>query len=95
MNTNKTTFVAIIMIAAVGLVAASIGPTLVQQAYAPNGNCTSCASPFAPGQLATNSESPANAFAPGQVSTEVGGNCQSCANHFAPGHLKDEITVPT
>jgi hypothetical protein len=34
---------AIIMVAAVGLVAPSFGPTLIQQVFAPSGNCSSCA----------------------------------------------------
>ena len=78
---------AIIMVAAVGLVAASFGPLLIQQVFAPSGNCHGCATLFAPGTQAGSAgtigggHEPAKAFAPGQISS-------GSASDAAPGHLK-------
>ena len=77
----------IIMIAAVGLVVASFGPTLIQPVFAPTGGCNSCAKVFAPGSESGTGgtigggHEPAKAFAPGQISS-------GSASDFAPGHLK-------
>jgi hypothetical protein len=77
----------IIMIAAVGLVVASIAPTAIQLAFAPSGQCNSCAKLVAPGTEAGTGgtigggHEPAKAFAPGQIST-------GSAFEAAPGHLK-------
>jgi hypothetical protein len=78
---------ALIMVAAVGLVAASFAPTLIQQAFAIGGHCGSCAVQFAPGTEAGTGgtigggHEPAKVFAPGQISS-------GSASDSAPGHLK-------
>jgi hypothetical protein len=77
----------IIMVAAIGLVAASFAPTLIQQAFAGGGQCNSCAKLVAPGTESGTGgtigggHEPAKAFAPGQISS-------GSASDSAPGHVK-------
>jgi len=74
-------------VAAVGLVVASSGQMLIQQAFAGGGQCSGCAKVFAPGTEAGSGgtigggHEPAKAFAPGQISS-------GSASDSAPGHLK-------
>jgi hypothetical protein len=77
----------VIMVAAVGLVAAGFGPTLVQPVFAPTGTCNGCAKVVAPGTESGTGgtigggHEPAKAFAPGQISS-------GSASDAAPGHVK-------
>jgi len=74
-------------VVAVGLVAASFAPTLIQQVFATGGQCSNCAKLVAPGTESGTGgtigggHEPAKGFAPGQIST-------GSASDAAPGHLK-------
>ncbi len=90
MNTNKTTFAAIVAIAAVLALAATI---TVKPAFAIGGNCSGCASSFTPSALSsglsgTGAHGVEKIFAPGQEAQVSGGT----ASTFAPGIVKQTPT---
>lgn len=93
MNTKTTT--GLIAIAAALTLAVGVSTMSVQQVFAPT--CSSCAKPFAPGQIAINSggEIGASDVAPGhEVPPGPSEHGTAGASDFAPGIEKQIQTGP-